>query len=43
MKVTVSIGVAQTTDTIRDIFNMADQNLYTAKKQGRNQVIYETC
>lgn len=39
MKVSVSLGVSQTTDEIRDIFNLADQNLYTAKVQGRNRVV----
>lgn len=41
MNITVSVGVAQTTHEIRDILNQADQNLYTAKTQGRNQVIYK--
>lgn len=41
MKVTVSLGVSQTTNGMRDILDLADQNLYRAKTQGRNQVVYK--
>ena len=38
---TVSIGVTQfqTGDTVKSLFNRADQALYCAKAQGRNQVV----
>ncbi len=41
MKVAVSLGVSQTTNEMRDILDLADQNLYRAKTQGRNQVVYK--
>jgi diguanylate cyclase (GGDEF)-like protein len=42
--VTVSIGVAvsKTGDTFDDLFKQADENLYTAKRKGRNQVVYRS-
>lgn len=39
MKVTVSLGVKESTSEMRDILDSADQNLYIAKEQGRNKVI----
>ncbi len=39
-QVTVSIGVADGAPLRRDILNLADQNLYKAKSQGRNKVVY---
>nr|WP_302595524.1 diguanylate cyclase [uncultured Cellulosilyticum sp.] len=41
MKVTISIGITQATKEERDVLNQADLNLYTAKAQGRNQIIYK--
>lgn len=41
MNVTISIGVTQATKKERNILNQADLNLYTAKTEGRNQVIYK--
>ena len=38
--VTVSIGVAESSAALRDVLNKADQNLYEAKMQGRNRVVY---
>ncbi|MFT7860332.1 MAG: sensor domain-containing diguanylate cyclase [Sulfurimonas sp.] len=40
-KITISIGVAeiQPTDTVESIYKRADDNLYYAKENGRNQVI----
>ena len=42
-KITVSMGVAeyQHGETMRDLIERADQCLYKAKHQGRNQVVFE--
>ena len=44
MVATVSIGVAVSKpgDTFDDLFKQADKNLYTAKRNGRNQVVYNS-
>ena len=44
IKITVSIGVAvsKAGDSFDELFKQADNNLYTAKRSGRNQVIYNT-
>jgi diguanylate cyclase (GGDEF)-like protein len=42
VKVTISIGVAQRSDTLKtpeDVIEAADKALYRAKKRGRNQVV----
>lgn len=41
---TVSIGVAVSKpgDTFDDLFEQADKHLYTAKRNGRNQVVYNS-
>ena len=42
LKVTISIGLAQRSDlllTTEEVVKAADQNLYKAKKKGRNQVV----
>jgi len=43
IKVTVSIGVAipQLGESFDELFKRADTNLYKAKRNGRNQVVYE--
>lgn len=38
--VTVSLGLAASGANLSDVLNKADQNLYEAKIQGRNQVVY---
>ena len=43
--ITVSIGVAQVSERISDsdeLFRVADEALYSAKKQGRNQIAIAT-
>ena len=44
IKITVSIGVAvsKAGDSFDELFKQADSNLYTAKRSGRNQVVYNT-
>ena len=42
LKITVSIGIAEKTDlipTAQDVIKVADQKLYKAKKNGRNQIV----
>lgn len=42
LKITISIGLAQRSDlllTTEEVIKVADQNLYKAKKKGRNQVV----
>nr|WP_302597636.1 GGDEF domain-containing protein [uncultured Cellulosilyticum sp.] len=39
-KITISIGVAETTETIRDILEKADKKLYCSKKTGKNKITY---
>lgn len=42
IKVTISVGIAQRSDlllTTEEVIKAADQNLYKAKKKGRNQVV----
>jgi diguanylate cyclase (GGDEF)-like protein len=40
MKITISIGVAEYKDDFEKTFKVADENLYKAKKAGRNKVCY---
>jgi diguanylate cyclase (GGDEF)-like protein len=41
---TVSIGVAviKVGDSFDDLFKLTDENLYTAKRNGRNQVVFKS-
>lgn len=39
-KVTISIGIAETTETRRDILEEADKKLYKSKRTGKNKVTY---
>ena len=41
VKITISGGVAEHThdETMRQVINRADKNLYMAKNQGRNRVV----
>jgi diguanylate cyclase (GGDEF)-like protein len=40
MKITISIGIAEHTDGFESTFKKADENLYKAKKEGRNRVCF---
>lgn len=39
-KITISLGIAETDEKIRDILNEADKKLYKSKKTGKNKVTY---